>query len=271
MSYRRTKYKGYQLHRMMRRFTLFCKQYLSLSMVVMWLLLLIWIFLFVSLRSKIYHPTYKIDTILFTSWSIATHDDPILYASIVDIYSGTYYTSMKWFRPKLYVTEAIQSIYPVVRDIQEIEFANNTLLLDISFQQPLLRIRYHDGDYALYPDYFVSLWWDDTLATSTPLVLLPIYLSGTSTSLSGILYGLSPYKLLTDYLLLKTAPIQWSLTYVPWWEKYILRNEQQRVYFNTRKDISTQLLKLILLYKHYPWFDNLKQIDVGSIADPIVR
>lgn len=58
---------------------------------------------------------------------------------------------------------------------------------------------------------------------------------------------------------------------MPGAEKYIIWNPLQRVYFNAKKSISEQLHTLVILKENYPGFEELKQIDVGSLVHPIVK
>lgn len=237
-----------------------------------WIMVIIgiWLWWILVWQKVLYNDTYYIQDVLFTKQSLSLYNDVNLYADIAELYSGNYYHTLhRWKRNSM--LDTIQSHYSFIDTIVLQEFTANTLLLDIKFRVPLVRLRHNNSLYAVYDEEILPLFSWERLADNTPLILLPLYLSGTAESLSWILYQLNPHKLLSDYLLLQTAPVQWSLTYVPWWEKYIFRNDRLRVYFNAKKEISWQLLQLLLLYKYYPDFDRIRQIDIGSIANPIIN
>jgi hypothetical protein len=125
--------------------------------------------------------------------------------------------------------------------------------------------------YGAYDNNLIVLGPQDSLWYGIPLVLLPIYLNESSQSISGLLYNININKMLYDLLLFKTVPISWSVTYIPWWDKYILRNNDIRIYFNAKKDINNQLVILSTLMSQYRWFDQLEQIDIGSLDNPIIK
>ena len=244
----------------------------SLLFYVIGLIVVVWLVLSRSIRSRLYQPEYLIKKVLFTTWSIAQYNDIELFDKIIQIYSWSYYSTTRIWWTTSNMVEKLLSEKPYVSSIDVSSFSQNTLIVDVSFSSPLLRFRYNDKYYGIYQDktaLLLSTW--DLLGQDKPLILLPLYLSGTSESISWVLYNISAEKLLYDYLLLQTSPIQWSLTYIPWGEKYIIWNPNQRVYLNAKKDIAQQLLLLYTLKNNYNGFENLKQIDVWSLVNPIIK
>jgi len=78
----------------------------------------------------------------------------------------------------------LQYSVPYIDTITPLSFVNNTVVVDIIFKDPLFRLRYKDEDYGIYDRTFIPLGKSDQLGLSTPLILLPLYLSGSSPSLS---------------------------------------------------------------------------------------
>lgn len=243
----------------------------SIVLYVIGIIVLVWLVLFRSIRSRLYNPEYRITKVLLTTWSVAVYNDITLFDRIVQVYSGSYYSTIRIGSMESNIIKDIENSTPYVDLISPVSFSNNTLLVDVKFKNPSFRFRYKDKEYAIYNKTYIELGSGDTLGQNTPLILLPLYLSGTSESISGVLYNVNVEKMLYDYLLLQTSPIQWSITYVPGWEKYIIWNPNQRVYFNTKKDIGQQLNTLYILKNNYNGFETLSQIDVGSLVNPIVK
>lgn len=208
---------------------------------------------------------------MYTSWSFQQYSDPEVYTAIWEMYSGTYYTALRMFRETNITLDTVKEKYPFIQDVIIEKYANNTLLLHVEFVKPSLRFRYKESIYGMYDTYALPIRSWEILWNGTPLILLPIYLSGSSESISWVLYGINTKKILYDYLLLKTSPIHGSITYIPGGDKYILWNDKLRIYFNAKKDLNKQLLTLYLLMNNYQPFSTLEQIDLWSIDNPIVR
>ncbi len=243
----------------------------SIVLYVMGIVLLVGLVLWESIRVRLYNPDYLIQKVVFSTGSIASYDDVALFDRIVHIYSGSYYSTARLGGDVSHMIDDVIKEMVYVDSIIPLWFSHNTLLVDVKFKNPAFKFRYKDQEYGIYTTTFIPLHPDDQLGQSSPLILLPLYLSGSSESISGVLYSVNVEKMLYDYLLLQTSPIQWSLTYIPGGEKYVIWNPNQRVYFNAKKNISQQLTTLYILKNNYNGFEDLKQIDVWSLANPIVK
>lgn len=228
--------------------------------------------LWMNIRSRIYSAHYRIDKVVFSPESVQHYNDIELFDRIAHVYSGWYYSTLRLGSNQWAGIAQLLNKYSYVQSIAPQSFENNTLLVSVQFQEPVLKFRYIDRHYAIYKDKTILPLSDhDTLWRQSPLILLPLYLSGSSASISGVLYQVDVEKMLYDYLLLQTSPIQWSLTYIPGGEKYVIWNPEQRVYLNAKKDIAGQLHILNILKNNYGEFHLLKQIDVWSLSHPIVK
>ena len=243
----------------------------SIVLYIMWIVIFVAIILTLSIRSRLYNPKYLIQKVVFSTWSVAMYDDILLFDRIVQIYSWSYYSTIRVGNKAWNMIEDLKNSTIYVDSIVPSWFSDNTLLVDVKFKDPSFKFRYNDREYGIYNNTYIPLTPNDQLGQKSPLILLPLYLSGSSESISGVLYGVNVEKMLYDYLLLQTSPIQGSITYIPGWEKYIIRNPNQRVYLNAKKDISQQITTLYILKNNYNGFENLKQIDVWSLINPIVK
>ena len=243
----------------------------SMILYVLWIVFVIGLFLTFNIRSRIYNSDYIISKVVFSTWSLASYNDSELFNDIIHIYSWTYYSTIRIGSTISSIIDTLVMKKWYISSIIPVSFSNNVLLVDVKFKEPMLKFYYNNMEYAIYENTFVPLSTGDQLGMKTPMISLPLYLSGTSQSISWILYNISVQKMLTDYLLLQTSPIQWTLTYIPGGEKYVIRNPNQKVYFNTKKDISKQLSLLYILKNNYNGFEDLKQIDVWSLDNPIVK
>jgi hypothetical protein len=264
-------YYGFKVKYISRKFFNWIKKTHSLfTIIILWIIVLLFI-LWNNLYQKIYSDNYLINTIRYTSGSINTYNDSSLYSFISLSYICRYYFDLKLFWNDALYENKIKAEYPFIDSISISSFSNNTLVLDIKFIKPSLRFLYKNTSYGVYGKNFIILGPQDSLWYGIPLVLLPIYLNESSQSIAGLLYNINTDKMLYDLLLLKTVPISWSVTYIPWWDKYILRNNDIRIYFNAKKDINHQLFILSTLMSQYRWFDQLRQIDIGSLDNPIIK
>jgi len=256
---------------MLRKFFNWIKKTYSLiTFITLWIAILLFI-LWNNIYQKIYSDIYIINSVRYTSDSINTYNDTSLYSLISLSYLCRYYFDLKIFGDDVLYEKKIKQQYPFIDTVTINSFANNKLVLDIKFIKPSLRFLYKNILYGAYDHDLIVLGPQDSLWSNIPLVLLPIYLNESSQSISWLLYNINTDKILYDLLLLKTVPISWSVTYIPWWDKYILRNADIRIYFNAKKDINNQLLILSTLMNQYRWFDQLRQIDVGSLDNPIIK
>lgn len=264
-------YYGFKVKYMLRKFFNWMKKTHSfVTIIVAWigiLLLILWN----NLYQRVYSDEYLINSIRYTSDSINTYNDPSLYSFISLSYICRYYFDLQLFGNDSVYEDQIKAQYPFIDSVTISSFNNNTLVLDIKFIKPSLRFFYKNMSYGAYDKNLIVLGPQDSLWYGIPLVLLPIYLNESSQSISGLLYNINTDKMLYDLLLLKTVPISWSVTYIPWWDKYILRNNDVRIYFNAKKDINHQIVILSTLMSQYRWFDQLHQIDIGSLDNPIVK
>ncbi len=264
-------YYGFKLQYIWRRFMKMFRKARSINIVIIIVLSSILAFFIYNINSRIYSDQYKVSSIRFTKKSVNQYNDAQLYTHIAELYSWKYYSDISAFWDHKDYNEILTVQYPFIESINIKGFSNNTLLLDVVFTKPLLRFLYKDEFYGAYHNLLLPLNTTDELNNGTPLMLLPIYLKESSISISWLLYEVDISKMLYDLLLLKTVPISWSVTYIPGWDRYILRNNDVRIYLNAKKDINTQLWILSTLMSQYKWFNQLKQIDIGSLDNPIVK
>jgi hypothetical protein len=188
-------------------------------------------------------------------------------------YICRYYFDVTLFGNANWYESKVKEEYPFIDTITIKGFNNNKLILDIKFKKPVLRFLYKNELYWAYNSHsrLILLGKKDELWYNIPLILLPIYLNDSSQSIEWLLYNIDIDKMLYDFIMLKTIALSWSITYIPWWDKYIFRNDDIRIYFNGKKNINQQLLILSTLMTQYKWFHQLKQIDIGSLDNPIVK
>ncbi len=239
--------------------------------IILWVCVVLFI-LWNNIYNKLYSADYLVNKVHYTKDSLQLYNDPWMYSFISLSYLCRYYFDITLFGNEDWYESQIKEQYPFIDTITIQGFNNNTLVLDIKFKKPTLRFLYKDESYWAYNDHnLILLGRKDELWYGVPLILLPIYLNDSSESIKWLLYNIDINKMLYDLIVLKTIPLSWSITYIPGWDKYIFRNSTIRIYFNAKKNINQQLLTLFTLMNQYKWFGNLKQIDVGSLDNPIVK
>jgi hypothetical protein len=265
------KYYGFRLQYIQHKISKFFRKSTSISLSIIIIIWIVIIWFSYSIYNKLYSADYRIDSIGYTIESINTYNDPLLYNTISLWYICRYYSDVKLLWDEKTYDKKIQEEFPFIESISIVSFSKNKLILDVKFHKPLLRFMYKNDIYWAYKNNLIILWTKDTLGYGIPLILLPQYLQWSSSDISWLLYNINLDKMLYDLLLLKSSSLSWSITYIPWGDKYILRNKDIRVYFNAKKDINHQLMILSTLMTEYRWFKDIKQIDVGSLDNPIVK
>lgn len=265
-------YYGFKIKYITRRFFHSMKKPQSFGgFIIIWILTVLWI-LWYNLYTRIHSADYLINRVNYTKDSISVYNNSWLYNFIALFYICKYYFDINVFGMQGWYEKQIKAQYPFIDNIVINGFNNNILLLDIKFKKPSLRFLYNNKIYWAYTDHkLIEISKEDGLWSDTPLVLLPIYLNESSPSIDGLLYNVDIDKMLYDLTLLSTMPLSWSITYIPWGDKYIFRNNDIRIYFNAKKNINQQLITLFTLMSQYRWFSKFKQIDIGSLDNPIVK
>lgn len=265
-------YYGFKIRYILRNFFHSIKKSQSfIGPIVLWICIILWI-LWNNIYTRIYSTDYLINNVHYTKDSVQVYNDPWMYSFISLSYICRYYFDITLFGNEAWYVSKIKEQYPFIDTIAINGFNNNILVLDIKFKKPSLRFLYKNESYWAYNNHnIILLGTKDELWHGIPLILLPIYLNDSSESIEWLLYNVDIDKMLYDLIILKTVPLSWSITYIPWWDKYILRNNDIRIYFNAKKNINQQILTLSTLMTQYRRFNDLEQIDVGSLDNPIVK
>ena len=233
-------------------------------------LLLVYI-LMQSILSRLHAKHYVIESVLFTSGTIQNYDNDEFLLDIVSMYSWAYYSTLRLWSTSSQAIKSFIKEKEFLEDVRYLSFEDNKLVIDVIFRKPLVRLVYNSGSYALYDHSILELPAESTIAKDVPSINLPLYLSGSSESIDGILYEVIPSKMLADYYLLQSAVVRGSISYIPGAQRYVIWRPEIQIYINAKKDIIEQLQTLFVLKEHYPWFESLQTIDLGSLKQPIIK
>lgn len=227
--------------------------------------------LFRSISWRLHSDQYLIKNVLFTSGTVMDYDDDAFLLAIVDIYTGAYYSTLRLWSSSSKAIKHLIKEEDFVSEVRYLSFKDNTLLVDVVFHEPLMRVLYNSWYYAMYEKSLLKLPPTSTIAHTRPTIHLPLYLSWSSESIEWLLHEVNPSKMLEDYNALQSSSIAWSISYIPGAQRYVIRRPELQVYISAKKSIMEQLETLFLLKEHYAWFEGLEMIDIWSLKQPIVK
>lgn len=182
-----TKRRGYQFHklktRIRREFVPFFTRYSLVVYVALFGIVLligvVWL-----LHNRLKDETYRIYQVNISQESVNMYNDFALFERIARIYSGSYYSTLRLGSDATDKISELVDQLPHVSAINLQHFADHILTVQVVFDDPPIKLRYHDGYYGVYPENIIPLYSGNTLGQQSPLILLPLYLSGTSESIS---------------------------------------------------------------------------------------
>jgi hypothetical protein len=132
---------------------------------VMWVAILLMVFgygtIFV-LKRTIFSPRYLIQNVEYADDSVATYDDPYLYKSISEELKGKNYYLQKAFK-KLHLSSTIHAQYPMVDKVKFSYTNPNEVIVQVSFFEPDILIKYQTRRFALLGDYTFELFSGSSL------------------------------------------------------------------------------------------------------------
>lgn len=226
-----------------------------------------------GLKKTFLAPRYSIQEIRYDPQSVATYDDPLIYAALKAQLLDKNFFSIKRFNTTR-ILSTIQQDYPLVESLDIRMQDDQIAFVSLSFNKPVLVFqlpenrRYASFEETLYPLGTGDALWNDSLT-----IELPRY-SAELPNINGIFYRISEQRLYE--LVSRVIDTLWSdniveRIYLPWWEKLFISYKAKRLYFHLNKDITAQLEKLTDIENNYALFESLALIDLGSNDDVIVR
>lgn len=212
---------------------------------------------------------FYIQQIQFSESSINLYEDIELFDFISKELKGKNYYEFQYFLQGEILKKA-QQITPFVKSIDYQFQTWNTLWIDITFQDPLFRIKMGDLMFGVRDDNtnIVLLSWM-SLGKDTFILHTPQYLSWTTT-LDGFFYKIPVKKLLSMIDFVQTEiPTFKSLVYFAGSTNFLLyTTDNKEIYFNfnNEENLKTQFNKYHLLETYYP-LDTVQVIDLWALDE----
>jgi len=242
----------------------------SLIVKVIWISMFGIVFLYGGsyvLKNTIFATKYKIEQVSFNKQSVILFDDPYLYKQISDIIKWKNYWIMHYFNEGK-ILNIMQKQYPIIKFL-ELKLAwQNSIVVNVGFHDPHILIYEGNLKFGLYNDYLFPLYSWNNLGSGIQSVDLPLY-AGQSEDIDGLFFEINPQEL-TDvvYNLYESFPKIHRMVYLPGAKRMLLIfPDQKKVYFNLSKGLDEQITDFEHLRKYYDGFENLWEVDLGSLSD----
>lgn len=218
---------------------------------------------FLLLKNSLFNHQYTIKRVLYDSWNIAWYDEPYLYKRINTRIKGENYYVARMYASR--VLRDVQSLYPMVSSIDITYRSSNTVFVTMTFTPIDMVIRNQDKKYALVGSTLLQTYSWNEITRGIKVLDLPEYLSGID-SLSGLFYRQAATGLVQEIELL----YQWfswlnRIEYLPWWERSIVYLDGKKFYITNLGDVPNQIRNYQLLRKYYKEYNQLQDIDLGSL------
>jgi hypothetical protein len=228
------------------------------------ILLLLWIYaVILAFQKTAFSPEYTIKTIKYNTSDIQNFSNTWLYNQISNLLKKeNFYVSRL---VKNSILAEIKKQYPIVSNLEISMLWENTIYVDLDFQEPDLILRLQNKKFWVYGSTIIELSSGSKLSVWKENLFLPEYLSGTK-ALSGFFYKIDPKTLIAQIKTIHSLlPNLQQITYLPWWEKTIVYMPKwQILYFNNTVDITEQVKYFNLLKSYYTDFAKVKEVDLGS-------
>jgi len=243
----------------------FIRRFSSFFFVVGIIIALGFVFTYIF-QSTIFSSDYTITSVRYDSWSVSLFDEPTLYSTISKNLQGKNYYLMRLFG-KWDIFATIQEQFPMVSSMDIFFLEKNTAAVSLRFDDPLMVVVAGERKFAVYDaTNILPLYPQNTLWQDTVQLMLADYASGMDT-LDGLFFRIAPdilFTQLSSFDAYFRKP--YTIVYLPGVEKtQITAADGKVLYINNLGNIDAQLAKIDMLKKHYPEFDRLWQIDLGSL------
>lgn len=239
-------------------------------------ILFVSVFLYVSLSmilsSTVFSSWNTINVIKFNNDSLKKIDDPFLYNDIME--------KLKWknFVVTRYLwlwklKSELKKHYQIIDDIKLYKTQDNTVYVDVTFYKPSLIFNNTIKDIWVYKWHFFDISTGSSLYSWEIVINLPEYTKDWI--FTWFFFKVSENQL--HFQLEQIIKTFWNkyiktISYIPWAAKTtVVLSDDKKLYFDNDKNVWEQLNKFLTLQKSYIWFNNLREIDLWSIDDIIVK
>lgn len=260
------------LNKKLKYLKIFIKKNSKLTYIFIWILLFfisIWIFLdktFLSLK-------HNLKIIDFAQQSIDAYDEPKLYKQIKKDLVWKNYFILKLFEMKD-IIENLKKDYPIIDDISLVKVTTNHIMVNIKFIDP--NIIFYDKSRILWSkdEFFFEIYTWSSLLKWRKMIDIPTH-TNKYDDMDWFYYMVPEKKLKLQFD--EVISFLWinnivNIEYLPWWSKTIITlNKWQKIFFDNIKPITDQLNKYYIISLNYPEFDKLKEIDLWSSNDIIIK
>lgn len=254
-----------------KKIFLFLKKHSKKVYIVLWILFVFVVFK-ILIDLTVFSNINHIRKVTFNKESVKIIDDEFLYSDITDVLKWQNYFTMKYWKFSKSVAK-IKSEYKLVDSILLYKSNPNEAYVDVIFHKPSLIFDNWKKNIWVYNWYFfdVSTW--SNLLTWHLIIKLPEYTQ--SGLFSWFFYKISEKTLTFQFNQIeKTYGKKYikSVEYIPgWWKSILTLIDWKIIYFDHNKNISEQLNKFLLLQKNYSLFQTLREVDLWSQTDLIVK
>ncbi|MCX6823324.1 MAG: hypothetical protein NTX91_05045 [candidate division SR1 bacterium] len=218
---------------------------------------------FLLLKNTLFDQEYTITKVFYNVSDTKTYGDPDMYKSISSQIKKENFTVARF--NKNTILAGLQANYPFIKDMIITFIGVNTVKVDLVFQTPELLIKNFNLSYGVFRGHIFAIHPGDTLGTGVKDIYMPGYLSGYG-AMTGFFFRQSYTGLIEQVsLMYQGFPGLHHIEYLPGGERSIVFMNGKQIYINNLADIPAQIKNYELLKKYYANFNQLTEIDLGSI------
>lgn len=218
---------------------------------------------FLLLKNTLFAQKYTITTVQYNVSDIKTYGDPYMYKAISSQIKKENFAIARF--NKNTILAWLQDKYPFIKDMIITFVSTNTVRVDLIFQIPEVLIRNYNFKYGVFRGHIFPIYSWDAMGTGVKILDMPGYLSGYG-AMTGFFFRQAYDDLIQQVeLMYQWFPWLHHIEYLAGGERSIVYLAGKRIYLNNLADIATQIKNYELLKKYYVNFNQLTEIDLGSI------
>lgn len=233
-------------------------------------LILLWCWYRFLFKDFFLKDEFYINNVQFSENTIATYEDLDLLDYITKSLKGKNYYEFQYFLQGNLLQES-KEIVPFIDTLSYQLNTGNTIGIDITFKDPLFRVRIWERIFGVRWDQVSSLLLDTMqLGNQTFILETPQYLSWVD-SLNGFFHEISVDKMLTVINFVQEEISDFSsLVYFAWSTRFVVNTTNgQEIYFDFQDEemLEQEFKKYRLLRDYYPEFSSIFAFDLWALDE----
>lgn len=259
------------LKRTSKKFFWFLKKRIKAVSIIL-ILIFLWVSFSFIVNNTVLSDVNIIKVIKFNNENLKKVDDPLLYNDIMTHLKNKNFFMVNYLWIWNFKQE-IKNSYEVIEDIKLYKTQDNTVYVDIKFYKPSLIFNNTMKKIWVYRWHFFDISTGSSFLTWEIIIDLPDYTKDWVFTWFFFKINENTLKFQVDQIV-KTFWKKYikNVFYIPWaWKIIVTLSDEKKIYFDGSKNVWEQLNKFLMFQNSYLKFNDLKEIDLWSIDDVIVK